>query len=199
MRFKKRALLVIDYVFVGGSVMGLTRWAAMHFDLVKAWLNGPSGITTVGVLSLAYLVFWLRRSVAKDDRRGIVAPRRLSSEKADGMKAALSSLESQRIVLVTYEGTPDTAFFQDLEIGIGNAGWTTYRATHDEARSVTGLRVEVADLSTREEKEAARALVRWLEREGYEIAGPIAVSGPFSVTIVGERVEMALKLIVGTR
>jgi hypothetical protein len=70
---------------------------------------------------------------------------------------------------------------------------------HDEAREVSGLRLEVASTASRQDQVVAKAIVAWLRGQRLRVSRPKTVPGPFRFSIGREQTELQIKLIVGHR
>jgi hypothetical protein len=197
---QRQTLRFVEPVLLWGGVMGLTRMIASFFQGGTDWFNSKIGIIAVGAVSAAYLVWYLRHSASAHDRRVLATPRRFARERAVALGAALAKFPPQRLILVSFEGNEDGNFVVDMEIGLGTAQWHALRASHEEARAITGMRVEVSASATQEQKDAARALVEWFRAEKFIIDGPMENPERFSMTMLGRKLDdVVLKLIIGTR
>ena len=163
------------------------------------WIFVLSLFIALGVTAYAHRA-QLRDAAVQARILAMATPRHLWDDRHSSLVAALAGFPPQRLVLLSFEGIEDKDLVSEVTRALGNAGWHALRAVHDEARGITGMRVEVSASASKEEKDAAHALVAWLRAEKFAIDGPVENPERFSMTMLGRPLDdMALKLTIGTR
>lgn len=187
--------------------MGLTRLLASLVHGGVEWLNSNLGILATGIAGAAYILWWIRRSDGASERSAIVGPRSVTDRQRESLALALSKCAPQPILLVSFADPEACNFATDLQVALANATldrsrpWIPYTSTHDDARSVTGVRVELSVNANETEKAAAKILSRWLQAENFSRDGMRRMSEHVTWRFMPNdpRIPIAIKVTVGTR
>jgi hypothetical protein len=172
---RRRAWRTVEFVLLVGGMVGLVRLLAVFSGCVANWWISKPGVITVGCASLAYIVWWLRRSVGAEDRRTLIDSRSIKDGQRASLRSALAKHTNANDVatlIVSEYGEPQR-FSIELAKALDTEGpqapkqWPSHWALDTEANSVAGVRVEVGASTTKEHKIVAKAIARWLQDEEF--------------------------------